>query len=79
MNHKVTLLEDETYDLNDDLPAELDLETMKVDEARTRRFRTLAAARQLQLDPDVVEFFKTPEAINEALREVMNQRLQATA
>lgn len=78
MNHKVILLDDD-YNLDDDLPAELDLGAMKVDEEQTRRFRALAAVRQLHLDPEVVEFFKTPEAINEALREMMNQRLRAVA
>ena len=77
MNHKVTLLEDDDYDLNDDLPAELDLESLKPDVERTRRFRALAAARQLRLDPDVLEFFKTPEAINEALRRVMREMRDA--
>lgn len=79
MNHKATLLEDEDYDLDDDLPAELDLEAMQMDVERTRRFRRMAAARHLQLDPEIVEFFKTPEAINEALREVMEERLRAAA
>ena len=77
MKHNVTLLEDDDYDLNDDLPGELDLEAMKVDVERTGRLRAQAAARQLQLDPDVIEFFKTPKAINEALRKVMNEQRRA--
>lgn len=76
MNHKVTLLEDDAYDLNDDLPDELDFSTLKPDVERTRRFRAQAVARQL-LDADVLEFFKTPDAINAALRQVMNERRQA--
>lgn len=77
MNHNVTLFEDDDYDPDDDLPAELDLESLKPDVERTRRFRALAAARGLRLDPDVVEFFKTPEAINDALRRVMNEMRNA--
>jgi len=72
----VTLLEDDDYDLDDDLPAEIDLSKMKPDIERTRKYRALAVARQL-LEPDIMEFFKTPEAINEALREVMNERKRA--
>lgn len=77
MKHNVILVEGDDYDLNDDLPAELDLEVMKVDVERTQRFRAEAALRQLQLDPDVIEFFKTPKAINEALRKVMDEQLKA--
>ncbi|HQR33741.1 MAG TPA: hypothetical protein PLK30_13485 [Blastocatellia bacterium] len=77
MKHNVTLLKDKDYDLNDDLPVEVDLESMKVDVERTQRFRVEAVLRQLQLDPDVIEFFKTPKAINEALRKVMNEQLKA--
>jgi len=76
MNPKVTLLDDDDYDLNDDLPDELDFDSLKPDVERTRRFRAQAVARQL-LDPDVLEFFKTPDAINAALRQVMNERQQA--
>ena len=45
MNPKVTLLEDDEYDLNDDLPDEIDFSTLRVDRERTRRFRLQALER----------------------------------
>lgn len=76
MNHKVTLLDDDDFDLNDELPEELDFTAITPDMERTRRFRIQAVARQL-LDADVLEFFKTPEAINAALRQVMSEQRKA--
>ena len=76
MNHTMTLLEGDDFDLSDDLSGELDFSTLKLDVGRTRRFRAQAVARQL-LDADVLEFFKTPEAINAALRQVMSEQRRA--
>lgn len=77
MNHKVTLLEDDDYDLADDAPAEIDFTQIKIDWERTRRFRAQAAAKPVRLDPDIIQFFKTSEAINEALRRVMSEMKDA--
>lgn len=77
MNHKVTLLEDDDYDLNDDGPAEIDFSQAKIDWERTRRFRAQAATKLVRLDPDIIQFFKTPESINEALRRVMSEMKDA--
>lgn len=71
MNHKVTLLEDDDYDLNDDLPTELPLEAMTPDVVRTRRFRAQALQGMVRLAPDVAEVFDSSEAVNEALRTVI--------
>ena len=68
MNHKVALLEDEDYDLDDDLSAELQLEAMTPDVERTRRFRARALQGMVRLAPDVAEVFDSAEAVNEALR-----------
>jgi hypothetical protein len=67
MPDKVTILEGEC-DLTDDIAPEYDLANMKVDVERTERFRAYARTRMVRLDPDVIEFFKTPEAVNDALR-----------
>jgi hypothetical protein len=67
MPDKVTILEGEC-DLADDIAPEYDLANMKVDVGRTNRFRAHAHVRMVQLDPDIIEFFQTPEAVNEALR-----------
>lgn len=68
MSDKVTLLEDDDYDLDDDLPAELPLEAMTPDVERTRRFRARALQGMVRLAPDVAEVFSDSEAVNEALR-----------
>lgn len=70
MEHKVTLLEDEDYDLNDDAPDEIDFSKVKVIRRGLPPSHPLAGT--VRLDPDILEFFKTPEAINEALRRVMH-------
>ena len=71
MNHNVTLLEDDNYDLDDDLPAEIDLESSKPDLKRTRRFRARALQGMVRLAPDVAEVFDSSDAVNEALRTVI--------
>ena len=66
MPNKTTIFEGEC-DLSDDIAPEYDLANMKADIERTKRFRAHARSRMVQLDPDIIEFFKTPEAINDAL------------
>jgi uncharacterized protein (DUF4415 family) len=73
MKHKVTYLENDG-ELNDDIEPEYDLEKMEIDRERTRKYRELALRNLVRLDPDVAEFFKTPEEVNEALRQVMRER-----
>lgn len=63
MPDKVTILEGEC-DLADDIAPEYDLANMKVDVERTMRFRAYARSRMIEIDPDIIEFFKTPEAVN---------------
>jgi hypothetical protein len=70
MPDKVIILEGEC-DLTDDVAPEYDVAHMKVDIERTKRFRAHARARMIEIDPDIIEFFKTPEAVNEALRALM--------
>ncbi len=72
MKHKVTYLENDD-ELADDIQPEYDLENMEVDWERTRKYRELALKNLVRLDPDVAEFFKTSEAINDVLRRVMRE------
>jgi hypothetical protein len=74
MNHQTILLEDDQYDLDDDLPTELDFERL-----RFIRRGPKPQSLTVTLPPDVAEFFKTPEAVNEALRRVMAQENNAAA
>ncbi|MFN0121496.1 MAG: hypothetical protein ACKV2V_13465 [Blastocatellia bacterium] len=63
MSQKITILKDDDYDLNDDLPAELD-----IDKLRFVRRGPKTDAVTITLAPDVAEVFGTSEAVNEALR-----------
>lgn len=78
MQHEIRLLEGDDPDAGYDLPAELDLAAMPVDEERTRRFRERAMQGMVRLAPDVAAVFSTPEAVNEALR-TMIRVMEATA
>jgi uncharacterized protein (DUF4415 family) len=73
MKDKVIILDDDNYDLDDDVAPEYDLENMEIDWAQTNKMRQLARAVAIELDPELVDFFKTSEAINEALRRVMRE------
>jgi hypothetical protein len=64
----VTYLEDDDYDLNDDLPPEIDFS--KVEFIRPGPKRDAVFVR---LDPDLSDFFKTSDTINETLRRVMRE------
>ena len=74
MSHQTILLEDDNYDLEDDLPAELDFERL-----RFVRRGSKPKSLTVTLPPDVAEFFKTPEAVNDALRRIMAQENNAPA
>lgn len=76
MNHTFTITEGEC-DLTDDLPAEIDFTNLKPDWAQTEKRRAIARANLVKLDPELIAFFKTPEAINEALRRVMREMQNA--
>jgi len=75
MDHKITLLEDDDYDLDDNGPDEIDFSKARV--VRRGLPSSHPMANTVRVEPDILEFFKTPETINEALREVMNERQRA--
>ncbi len=77
MKHNVTLLEDDNYDLDDDIAPEYDFSQMTIDVERTQRFRAQARANMIRLAPDVAEAFPTSEAVNEALRQVLREKKAA--
>ncbi|MBL8205589.1 MAG: hypothetical protein JNM09_15245 [Blastocatellia bacterium] len=72
MEHKVTLLEDDDYDLDDDAPAEIDF-----DKVRFVRRGFHPFAHVVPLDEDVAAYFTTPQAVNEALRRLMHEMKEA--
>jgi hypothetical protein len=73
MTHKVTLLEGDDYDLDDEAEPEYDLTRMKRAAEQERKYRALASSHLVRLAPDVAEFFTSAEAVNEALRRVMRE------
>ncbi|MFN0120669.1 MAG: hypothetical protein ACKV2V_09220 [Blastocatellia bacterium] len=85
MNQKITILPDDAYGQNEMEP-EYDLaELIARAKAEGREYRGPAALRALMqpmtvtLPPDLAAFFKTPEAVNEALRRVMDGDEQKAA
>jgi hypothetical protein len=69
MNKELRLLKDNDYDLDDDLPAELDLDAIRAQaKAEGREYRGIFSGKGVRLAPDVSEVFTTSEAVNEALR-----------
>ena len=75
MSNKVTILDgdEDAAGLDDEIEPEYELAGMPIDTERTLRFRARARARLIALDPDLLEFFKTPEAVNQVLRRVMHE------
>ena len=73
MKHSVTLLEDDDYDLNDDIGSDYDLATLPRATEQERRFRAQARANLIRLAPDVAEVFPTSDAVNEALRQLIRE------
>lgn len=77
MKHNVTLLEDDDYDLNDDIEPEYDLSTLPRAFEQEQRFRAQARAKLIRLAPDVAEVFTTTEQVNEALRQFIREKKAA--
>jgi len=72
MNKEIRLLEDDDYDLDDDLPAELDIDAIRAQaKAEGREYRGIFSGKGVRLAPDVSEVFDTSEAVNEALRTII--------
>ena len=78
MKEEIRLLEDDDYDLNDELPAELDIEAIRAEAKRQgREYRGRFAGAGVRVEPEIIEFFKTPEVINDVLRRVMAEQQKA--
>lgn len=77
MKHNVTLLEDDDYDLNDDIEPEYDLSKLPRAIEQEQRFRAQARAKLIRLAPDVAEAFASAEEVNEALRQFIREKKAA--
>lgn len=79
MNKEIRLLEDDNYDLNDELPAELDIDAIREQAKREgREYRGIFSGKGVRLAPDVAEVFDSSDAVNEALR-TMIRMMKASA
>jgi hypothetical protein len=67
MKHRVTLLEDDDYDLDDDIAPEFDLASMERATEQELKYRAQASGYLVRIAPDVAKVFATPEAVNDAL------------
>ncbi len=72
MNKKITLLEDDNFDLNDDVEPETDFNRWEI----FRRGKKVELCT-VTLAPDVAEAFPTSEAVNEALRKILREKKAA--
>lgn len=78
MKKEIRILDDDDYDLNDELPAELDIDAIRAEAKRQgREYRGQFSGVGIRVEPEIVAFFKTPEAINAALRQVMSEQRKA--
>lgn len=77
MNHKVTLLDDDDYELNDDIAPEYDFSKLPRAPEQERKFRAQASRRLISLAPDVSKVFTSSEEVNEALRQIIRERKAA--
>lgn len=69
MKHTIHLLEDDDYDLNDDVEPEYDFAALR-ERARKegREYKGILSGKVVRLEPEVAAVFSTSEAVNEALR-----------
>ncbi len=78
MNHKVTLLDDDDYDLNDDIAPEYDFAALREKaKAEGREYRGQLSGRLIRLAPDVSEVFTSAEEVNEVLRQFIQEKKAA--
>lgn len=69
MKQEIRILEDDDYDLNDDIAPEYDIPAMRARaKAEGREYSGQFAGKGVRLAPDVAEVFDSSEAVNEALR-----------
>jgi hypothetical protein len=71
MQHEVTLLTDNDYDLEDDIAPEYDIAAMR-EAARQAGYEI--RRRFVRLAPDVAAAFPDEESVNQALRELIASR-----
>jgi hypothetical protein len=77
MKQRIRILKDDNFDVNDDVAPEYDIDELRQRaKEEGREYRGMLYRRFVELDPDIAEFFKTSQAVNEALRRVMREMQQ---
>ena len=72
MKREVRLLEDDDYDLTDELPPSLDIDDIRVEaKLQGREYSGKFSGKGVRLAPDVAKVFRDSDAVNEALRTVI--------
>ncbi len=77
MNKKITLLEDDDYDLEDTIAPEYDFAKLPRADEQQRKFRAQAKRRLISLAPDVSAVFTSTDEVNEALRQFIREKKAA--
>ncbi len=78
MKHTIHLLEDDDYDLNDDVAPEYDFAAIREQaKAEGREYRGQLSGRLIRLAPDVSEVFTSAEEVNEVLRQFIREKKAA--
>ena len=73
----IRLIEDEAYPADDIAPEYDFAELQQRAQAEGREYRGLLSGKLVRLAPDVAEAFPTAEAVNEALRKLMQEGRKA--
>ena len=78
MKHSIHLLEDDNYDLDDDIAPEYDFaELQERAQSEGREYRGQLRGRVIRLAPDVSDAFQSADEVNEALRQVLREKKAA--
>jgi hypothetical protein len=78
MNKKITLLQDDNCDLDDDVAPEYDFaELQERAQIEGREYRGQLRGRVIRLAPDVSDAFQSADEVNEALRQILREKKAA--
>lgn len=78
MKDSIHLLEDDNYDLEDDVALEYDFaELQERAQIEGREYRGQLRGRVIRLAPDVSDAFQSADEVNEALRQILREKKAA--
>ena len=78
MKRSLHLLEDDNYNLDDDVAPEYDFAKLQERaQIEGREYRVQLRGRVIRLAPDVSDAFQSADEINEALRQILREKKAA--